>query len=92
MPTQKRRVIYLTDEQWADLQAQARGERTTISNLIRHGMALIPKTDHADESPVEFHAPKPIGRVTSITEDASGLRIEAERFNRRPFTPVPKHR
>ena len=54
MATMKRRVIYLTDEQWADLQAQARGERTTISNLIRHGMALIPPTGHADESPVEF--------------------------------------
>jgi hypothetical protein len=52
----KRRVIYLTDEQWADLQAQARGERTTISNLIRHGMALVPNPQHAEDSPVEFHA------------------------------------
>ena len=78
MATYKRRIVYLSDEEWEALRAQARGETTTISNLIRHGLALVPPSKASEQSTVEYHAPK----------GAAPL----ERFNSRPFTPVPKHR
>jgi len=85
MATMKRRIIYLSDEQWESLQAQARGEATTISNLIRHGLALVPQSLSRGPATVEFHAP-------ATLTGAEMAKRERERFNSRPFTPVPKKR
>jgi hypothetical protein len=74
MPTMKRRVIYLSDEDWAKVQEEGRRREGTISSVIR---ALIVE----DEVRREAYSAKHSGPIT-IAPD----------FNRRPFTPVPKHR
>jgi hypothetical protein len=82
MATQKRRVIYLSDEDWAALKARAIRDRQTISAVIR---SMLDDEGFDGDVGREFRArmAQPVGRVTAI---------EAERFNRRPFTPVPKHK
>lgn len=38
MSTQKRRVIYIPDEEWARLLELAEGESTTVSAIIREAL------------------------------------------------------
>ena len=68
MTTYKRRIVYLSDEEWATAQTRAQRYKLTISGYFR---SLIVG-----------------GSVTpvSVQED----RERTERFNSRPFTPVPK--
>lgn len=64
MATQKRRVIYLSDEEWSKAQDEARRRGMTISAYFR---SLI-----------------------GSGEAVGGMLLTVERFNTRPFRPVPK--
>lgn len=45
MATFKRRVIYLTDDEWTELQELAHERRVTISSLVREALVRpAPKT------------------------------------------------
>lgn len=62
MATQKRRVVYLSDAEWAIAEAEARRHAMTISAYFRSLILPLPK----------------------------GTVLTVERFNTRPFTPVPR--
>lgn len=58
MATQKRRIVYFSDKEWADIQGWAKGRGTTASALIREAVfddsyyaapPLPPKPDLTEE-------------------------------------------
>jgi macrodomain Ter protein organizer (MatP/YcbG family) len=56
MATQKRRIIYLSDEDWARLGAKSRAEKRTISALIRDLLEDAPR-DRAEAAAWEGTSP-----------------------------------
>lgn len=46
-PRQKRRVIYFSDEEWAELKALAKREKMTISQFLR--MLVLIRAEGSDE-------------------------------------------
>lgn len=60
MSIQKRRIIYMTDEDWARLLAQAASSATTVSAIIREATAAKPNALQPLASPRP--APKAIAR------------------------------
>lgn len=63
--------------------AEATKPGVDLEEEVRHLKAELAKRPH-----------EPIGRVTAVRDvigpSGRGLVVEAERFNTRPFTPVPK--
>jgi hypothetical protein len=90
MPTQKRRVIYMSDEDWAKAQEEAARYGQTISAYFRGlvvGGRVIPISVR--------DAIEPLGRAPAETDHVNPLRAirQAESsFNSRGSKPVPKHR
>ena len=79
MATYKRRIIYLSDEEWAGLHERATGRGFTISEYVRrliNGHDLTHSTWDAVKA----------GR----TGEPYPLKDLPGSFNSRPFTPVPK--
>jgi hypothetical protein len=83
MATQKRRVIYMSDEEWAALGMVAQDQGETISGVIRQFRKL------AEEMEEKLRA------ELGVSPDVKGEfdTTPAVRFNTQPFTgPIPKKR
>jgi hypothetical protein len=72
-------------EIWEERAFRALARVKDLEEEVRHLKAELAKRAH-----------EPIGRVTAVRNvigpSGRGLMIEGERFNTRPFTPVPKKR
>jgi len=78
MSTQKRRIIYVSDEEWATWRSQAAEEGRTVSDWVRF---------HVVDRIVLHDVFNTKGVV--VAENTTTVN-PADRFNTRPFTPVPK--
>ena len=78
MATMKRRVIYVSDDEWANWQREAAAEERTISDWVRF---------HVVDKVVIHDVARINGVVVGETRNVIN---PADRFNTRPFTPVPK--
>lgn len=92
MATMKRRVIYLSDEQWEYLKIEAAAEGKTVSAMLRKGVTLV--HPRADELAVTRDG-VPESTIDSARRTHTGHRdgnpgAASDRFNSRPFRPVPK--
>lgn len=93
MTTMKRRVIYTSDEEWADYTQSAALQGRTISGYIRMQMREPLRITLDDRGTIEIDPPQVIGREISIDYRVEPPPLEIEgvgTFNSRPFTPVPK--
>lgn len=91
MATMKRRVVYLSDEDWKWLVDFADSELTSASSIIREGIQMF-REEHDLGEPI---APGHAVIKGTLNDPATGdLTPQLGRipFSTRPFTPVPKHR
>ncbi len=83
--TVKRRLIWMTDEQWAEIQRWADSQGLTTSAYIRAAtLALVDR--HPAPDAID-HAIRTVERMETL---GRGTIVEDGGFNTRPFTPVPK--
>jgi cytochrome c-type biogenesis protein CcmH/NrfG len=81
MATYKRRIVYLSDQEWESLTAKSKARGYTISEYVRRVLnAHEPST--STWSAVKA---KKTGEPVVLVG-----RPDPRQFNSRPFTPVPK--
>jgi hypothetical protein len=78
----KRRVIWMSDEEWATIGQVAKMRGETISGVLRDFLVLSRLASDEEANPP---------RTVSVEEArAVGSTIGGPSFSTRPFTPVPK--
>lgn len=99
MATMKRRVIYVSDEEWTVWvrEAATTEQRRTVSDFIRsHLLGYVRAArDHApvvlvDSPVIDGKATLPDGREVESTASVVRMPILSERYDQRPIGPVPK--
>lgn len=84
----KRRVIYMSDTEWASLSEVARTHSQTISSLIRERVGLLPR-DGWHETPPE-KASRDLGEAAAEAENAMsdlGRAVKTARVNPKRLPP-----
>jgi hypothetical protein len=74
----KRRIIWMSDEEWAMLKQIGEDRGQTVSGVIRNFREVA-------SNPAKY---EPLFPIMGL--DASDARIAAAGFNTRPFRPSPK--
>jgi hypothetical protein len=85
MATYKRRIVYLSDEEWEAVSAKSQARGFTISEYIRR---ILNGNDlgHSTWTAVKAQ------RTGAEHIPLKGRPGEPNRYSTRPFTPVPKHK
>jgi hypothetical protein len=79
MSTQKRRIVYFTDEAWTALKIAAKLHGQTVSAYIRHN--LVYGTGGGSETAVEVALSRPLMNVSRKSDTQNSYMA---------FRPVPK--
>lgn len=90
MATMKRRVIYVSDAEWADWQWVANGDGVSVSELIR--TAMLDETA-LDDEPLPPRGPRQRSDLNGPTGDLSDVlgTVAVNASTGRPaFRPAPK--